>query len=228
VSGFATYLDSLMGSWRALAVPQSGARVLVADGYVAARFPAEPILDNALLFESARLPEVEAIYAGVDRYAVWASEDCAAAALLEAGYARDEVTVAMVCQLAEIPPVQASITVEPTRVEVLTELNGVPDSMLQGVPACRAYATADQASGALLIEVGTDLNVSFVATRPEMRRRGLATAVLQHALREAHQDGFVTASLQATAMGTQVYRRLGFRQVGVWQEWVSERGDRMT
>ena len=222
---FATYLDSLIGSWRALAAVHAEAKVVAGDGYVTARFPTVPILDNALLFDAARLPEVQAVYADVERYAVWTADTPTANRVAEAGFARDEMTVAMVCPLPLLddPPrdlVPAARGVGRTEVDTIAGLNQVPVTMLRGVPGARAYATTEADSGALLIEVSTDVNVSFVATRPDRRRRGLATAVLRHALTEAADDGFVSASLQATAMATQLYRDIGFRQVGLWQEWV--------
>lgn len=49
-----------------------------------------------------------------------------------------------------------------------------------------------------------------VATLPAYRRQGLATALTLHALREARADGYRLATLYASAMGVEVYRRLGF------------------
>jgi hypothetical protein len=36
----------------------------------------------------------------------------------------------------------------------------------------------------------------------------------------AHDDGFLTASLQATPMAEALYARIGFTAVGTWEEWV--------
>ncbi len=228
MSGFATYLDSLIGSWRALAAAHADARVVVGDGYVAARFAAEPILENALLFDPARLSEVQAVYCGVERYAIWTSDAETANAAAEAGFVRDEVTVAMVCPspLGAWPEPDPPTAVERTDVDTIADLNQVSVGILRGVPGARAYATADAASGALLIEVGTDVNVSFVATKPE-RSAAAVSPPPSCATRstEAHRDGFATASLQATTTAMQLYRDLGFLQVGLWQEWVpADRG----
>ena len=228
---FATYLDSLVGSWRALAAPHPDAEVIEANGFVAARFPSHPVLDNAVLFDADRLAAACAVYPGVEGYAVWSASQQVGQALAEAGFRRQEITAAMVCRL----PLSGELgfdrrsgrgenPVEVWRVDsgLIAALNGVSDDLLRGVPGARAYATADGAAGALLIEVGSDVNVSFVATRPERRQAGLATAVLRHALGEAARTGARTASLQATAMATGLYRRLGFDQVGQWQEWTRE------
>jgi len=49
-----------------------------------------------------------------------------------------------------------------------------------------------------------------VATVPEMRRKGAATALIIDALREARDEGYKSGLLQAKAMGASVYRRIGF------------------
>lgn len=49
-----------------------------------------------------------------------------------------------------------------------------------------------------------------VATVPEMRRRGAATALIVNALREARDEGYGTGLLQAKSTAAAVYRRIGF------------------
>lgn len=49
-----------------------------------------------------------------------------------------------------------------------------------------------------------------VATVPEMRRKGAATALIINALREARDEGYKSGLLQAKAMGASVYRKIGF------------------
>ncbi len=58
---------------------------------------------------------------------------------------------------------------------------------------------------------GEDLGVYFVATELEHRGEGLATRLMCAALTEARERGLRTSSLQASAMGEQIYRRLGYR-----------------
>ena len=224
--GFDTYLASLVGSWRAMAVPQPRAAVLTGDGFVAARFPPQPIFDNAVLLKGDALPAARAVYVGLARYAVWTATEATARAVQAAGFVPDEVTHPMVCDLSRWDAPGAPAAAEGPTVRagadpgLIAELNGVPQSLLDGVPGLRCYATEDESAGAVLIEVGDDVNVSFVATRPPARRRGLAGAVLARALADARADGFTTSSLQATAMALGVYRRLGYRQVATWQEWL--------
>jgi len=49
-----------------------------------------------------------------------------------------------------------------------------------------------------------------VATVPHMRRKGIATALVTAALRDARDDGYKMGILQAKAMGAEVYRKIGF------------------
>jgi GNAT superfamily N-acetyltransferase len=218
---FQIYLDSLIGSWEALAVPQPGARVIHGDGFVASRFPTQPVLDNGVLLDPDALPALCDVYVDVPRWAVWTCAEDTAGAVRAAGFVEDEVTYPMVARLAELPLTgQAGPPVVACEdLTVVAELNQVPVDLLLGVQGLRCYATADHSACALLIEVGSDVNVSFVATRAANRRRGYAGAVLRRALADARADGFTTSSLQATPMARGVYQRLGYRPVSVWQEW---------
>jgi ribosomal protein S18 acetylase RimI-like enzyme len=53
-----------------------------------------------------------------------------------------------------------------------------------------------------------------IATVPEQRRRGMATAVTHAALADARVAGYRTAVLVASEAGVPVYRRLGFESYG--------------
>ena len=65
-----------------------------------------------------------------------------------------------------------------------------------------------------------DCGIYMVGTVEAARRRGLATALSAHALAQARGRGCRTASLQSTAMAKRVYARVGFRDLGLWQEYV--------
>src|SRR5437773_836259 len=58
-----------------------------------------------------------------------------------------------------------------------------------------------------------------VEVMEEFRRRGIGTALVQAALRQAQQLGHATAVLSATGMGMSVYARLGFREVCKLSFW---------
>jgi GNAT superfamily N-acetyltransferase len=103
----------------------------------------------------------------------------------------------------------------------LAERGGLDRAMLDGIRDTFAFATSGWESSAItMTTAGHVANVSFVTTVDEHRRRGLARAVLVAALEAARERGETAATLQATPMGLGVYRRLGFAEIGVWQEWV--------
>ena len=58
-----------------------------------------------------------------------------------------------------------------------------------------------------------------VEVMEEFRRRGIGTALVQAALRQAQQLGHAVAVLGATGMGLTVYARLGFREVCKLSFW---------
>jgi ribosomal protein S18 acetylase RimI-like enzyme len=223
VDDFRRYFASLVGSWESAAVPHADAVVVRGDGFVAARFP-YPVLNNAILTKPTALDAIRNVYAGVDEYAVWSEfADRRLAEILETeGFRRDVRSRPMLCHLADtdVVDVDARLVIADVDPGLIAKLNGVTAELVMGVPGLRAYATTGFESGLIVIPVGIDANISFVATRPDARRRGLAALVTRTALRDARDRGFVTASLQATAMAESIYTRVGFRTVGHWQEWV--------
>jgi GNAT superfamily N-acetyltransferase len=220
---FKRYLTSLIGSWELMAIPHPDAVVIRGQGFFAARFPC-PVLNNAVISEPAALDAVCEVYAGVGEYAVWSelADRRLADALHARGFRHDVTTRPMVCHLseAELDDVDVSRVLADVDPDRIAELNGVPADLVRGVPGLRAYATTGCQSGLVVLPVGTDANISFVATRPDARRRGLAQLVTRAALRDARDEGCITASLQATPMAETIYARVGFRPVGHWQEWV--------
>ncbi len=65
-----------------------------------------------------------------------------------------------------------------------------------------------------------DCGIYMVGTVPSARRPGLATALSALAVAEAGARGCTTVSLQATAMAEGVYGRVGFRDLGRFDEYV--------
>ncbi|EEP74921.1 hypothetical protein MCAG_05248 [Micromonospora sp. ATCC 39149] len=223
---FERYLMSLIGSWQALAAPHRDAEVVRGDGFVAARFARYPVLNNAVLLRPDALPAALAVFAGTVQYAVWSADEETAAVIEAAGLRRDMTTVPMCCDLRDVPLSGGADdgVLEEVAPEVVAELTEVDPALLRGVPGLWTFVTEGHESGLVLIPVGTDVNVSFVTTRESARRRGLATVVLRRALARARDRGFVTASLQSTAMAERLYTRAGFVSVGRWQEWVPAEG----
>lgn len=67
------------------------------------------------------------------------------------------------------------------------------------------------AISALYLDAGV-AGIYFVATLPEARGKGFATQVVQTALEDAQKLGYRAAILQASAMGKNVYQRIGFQE----------------
>jgi GNAT superfamily N-acetyltransferase len=77
------------------------------------------------------------------------------------------------------------------------------------------------AISALYLDAGV-AGIYFVATLPEARGKGIGTQVTQTALEDAQKLGYQVATLQASAMGKNVYQRLGFQEccpieIYLWQ-----------
>jgi predicted acetyltransferase len=72
---------------------------------------------------------------------------------------------------------------------------------------------------ALALHHKEDCGISFVATVPKARRKGLASQVMRQALQEARRQGCTTTTLQATEVGEKLYVKLGYRHLCVMQLW---------
>jgi ribosomal protein S18 acetylase RimI-like enzyme len=95
-------------------------------------------------------------------------------------------------------------------------LTPLPNGVLS---AYRADYDGQPAAVALALHHNHDCGVSFVATIPQARRQGLATAVMRQALRDAIAKGCTTTTLQATDVGERLYENLGYRRLCAMQLW---------
>jgi predicted acetyltransferase len=84
------------------------------------------------------------------------------------------------------------------------------------------YAAGDD-SALGVYDHGDDAYVTYVATRPEARGRGLASGLLAVALLEARERNQAISSLHATKAGAPVYARLGYESAGAVQMWEKRR-----
>lgn len=75
------------------------------------------------------------------------------------------------------------------------------------------------AAAALAMHHAGDCGVSFVATIPEARRRGLGSLVMHGALQHARERGCTSTTLQATDAGRRLYDTLGYRSLCDMQLW---------
>lgn len=224
--------------WLGSASP--GARVLELPGVTASIVPAVPgrSIVNGVAFETseqlaAALDGLEAAYrdAGIGAWTVWTPDfEREAVALLEdRGHAFDGEPLAMILELDQLvapAPGDLDWDAEATPGE-LGALNDVaygqtgeagcaaafgPAPERLGMRRYRAREAGELACVLATMDHDADTGVYFVATAPEHRGRGLASRLLGVALSDARSRGQATASLQASALGAGVYRRLGFRE----------------
>ncbi len=220
-----------------------GARVVELPGVTASIVPVTPdrSLMNSVVYDSGAdlervLPELAGIYiaAGIRAWTVWVhpGDERAAAVLADAGHRMDADPVVMCTELGafDLPrPGDLDLVEEPT-VDMFMELNdrayGLdPPAFVTGIRelpgvvfhvACLDGEPVACAGGH---DHEGDCCITFVATLPEARGRGLAQRLMILVLREATDRGCTTASLQATKMGYPLYAKLGFRDLGPLQMW---------
>ena len=220
-SKFDRYVATLVAVWEAFAAA-GGGEVTQEPGYVFARHP-HPIFNNALLLQpdAAALVSIMARFQTAGEWAVWTCAHETASVAAAAGLQRDVTTTPMMADL-ELSVPQTDATIEPRIGDdpaIIAELNGLPASLVAGVEGLRATVVGGGTSGLLSFPPDDDLNISFVATRPDARGQGLASAAVVAAMVGARYEGLRTATLPATPMGLGLYQRLGFVPIGEWQEW---------
>jgi GNAT superfamily N-acetyltransferase len=234
--GFARLQSLLGGSARHGVVLESDS--LVAS--VVPHAPDSPALNAAVALQPAEavaaLDELAARYrsAGVRRWGVWldGSEREARAALQQAGLSLATASPGMGATLDELDLEANAQDARTSDLRTVGRVNdqayGNVDSRLErtltALPPQRLHAYRVDLSGraasvALALHHNGDCGVSFVATVPSARRRGLATSVMRAALAGARETGCTTVSLQATEVGERLYARLGFRDLGPMELW---------
>jgi ribosomal protein S18 acetylase RimI-like enzyme len=234
--GFARLQSLLGGSARHGVVLEREA--LVAS--IVPHAPDSPALNAAVALEPdaalAALEELAGRYsrAGVRRWGVWVDGDERAAtrALQAAGLSLATASPGMGAALDELdldPDGTAARTSDLRTVgRVNDQAYGNVDARLErtlaALPPQRLYAyrvdlDRKAAAVALALHHAGDCGVSFVATVPAARRRGLASRVMRAALADARARGCTTVSLQATEAGERLYEQLGFRRLGPMELW---------
>jgi len=71
----------------------------------------------------------------------------------------------------------------------------------------------------LLYQQGTTIGVFQVAVPAAFRGKGYATEVMLHCIQWAQEQGAEVMTLQASEMGLNLYRRLGFQETGTITFW---------
>jgi ribosomal protein S18 acetylase RimI-like enzyme len=233
--GFAR-LQTLLGGRAA------GGAVIEEHGIVASLVPTapdSPTLNAAIALEDTLDPEVvQALkqryeQIGIRRWGVWtdgARRDVIAA-LKSEGLRMTSSSPGMGAELRRLD-LNGRAPAVPADLATVGHVNdlayGNPDSRLERtlaplpaglLMAYRADHKGRPASVALALHHGEDCGVSFVATAPNARRRGLASDVMHRVAIDAREAGCTSATLQATNLGEKLYRALGYRKVSDMQLW---------
>jgi GNAT superfamily N-acetyltransferase len=220
------------------------ARVLAGGAVHAFRVPAMPrvavfngVLSRDVDALEGVLDELRAWYAG-SAWLVWLASwqvEAGAPVLERHGLRLDETGRAMAAWLDDLdlaPRAELDLAPDGAVDELAAVLDAgfeMPDGLSfrpafarTPPPALRTWvARVDGAGAAAAVSVLHDGDAWFplVATRPEHRGRGLSGELLRTALRAARDAGCSSTSLEATADGRRVYRRLGFGDLGDVQLW---------
>jgi GNAT superfamily N-acetyltransferase len=215
--------------------------VLERDGLIASLVPTapeSPTLNAAVAIEPESAPghleELADRYAtaNVKRWGVWLDNRAARAAqaFADAGMVVTSASAGMGApidelQLAPARPQDADLATV-GRINDLAygnfdsrlerTLAPLPNGILH---AYRADLDGHPAAVALALHHDDDCGVSFVATIPHARRRGLATQVMRQALTHARDARCTTSTLQATDVGERLYVNLGYRRLCLMQLW---------
>jgi GNAT superfamily N-acetyltransferase len=239
---------SLRNFYRFLSGASRGGRLYEHDGITAAVVPATPersvcnavVYDDTFSLERALEP-LESLYeaAGVKAWTVWVpGQDREAAALLEdRGHRLDASPAAMAIELegfSREPAGELDLDTEPDPLEI-GRLNDVAygyehqfTRAIELIDPGAAHAYVARVDGApaactVALDEERDCCITFVATLPAARGRGLAGGLITHALLDARERGCETSSLQATKMGQPLYERLGYRDLGAIEMWERRR-----
>jgi GNAT superfamily N-acetyltransferase len=221
-----------------------GMHAIEEDGFVATITPAAPtrsIVNDVVYWDAGVLgsayDRLSAAYdeAGIGAWTVWVPDtDPATAELLAArGHVLDTDPEAMILDLetVERPPEPPGFDRDEDPLEV-ARINDVA----YGIPGMFELALADMerreglyvySAGAegraesclMAFDYEDDCSVWLVATLPDARGRGLAGALMGHALADARERGRTTSTLQATDLGRPVYERIGYRSLGEIELW---------
>jgi len=231
-------LDFIRGFIRWLGTASEGAVSWEAPGLSAAVVPMageRSIINSVIPDGSAALrdgyDDLARAYlgAGVVAWTVWIHEEDADARrfLEQRGHSFDGAPVAMTVELSGRPPgeVGGLDWDSDATFEELGRINdlaygyepatGMANALLapeQDLPIRLYRARAEGETACVLgtLDVGSDAGILFVATKPGLRERGLASRLLAAALAEAEERGMTTSSLQASALGSPIYERLGY------------------
>jgi GNAT superfamily N-acetyltransferase len=199
----------------------------------------QALYDDAALLADA-LPGVEQFYRahGVPAWRVLAPDsDRAGRILTRAGYRPEGALPAMglalgdVRDLAPVTPLReldhmndvVALNVAAYGAEWADVLGAWGGPLPAGVYGLAADGPGGALAAGIALDVGDTAGIYLVATAPAARRRGLGTALMRGLLAAARRRGLAASVLQATDEGFGLYRRLGYRDLGIWTHWVRRR-----
>jgi GNAT superfamily N-acetyltransferase len=248
----ARHRESLKRFYELVGDGSEGAYVVPREGVLACVVPVTPerSLPNGVVYDdvdalAAALPDLERTYreAGIRAWTVWVTdEDRAAQGLLEKlGHVLDGTPMEMAAPLHEIDLEQRrelDLVADPDSATIAAmndAVYGLGGSLQPaferfttdawGVHAYLALHEGEPAACVVAADAGTDCGIFLVATLPEARGRGLCGELMRMALRDARDRGCETTSLEASAAGEPIYRRLGYRALGPLQMWERRRAE---
>lgn len=226
----AAWQDTPSASWM-----RTGSRELAFNAVVRARFQTESV--------EASVHDLLGRFQGVPmRWMVppSASPQNIGDLLVEAGFVPDEPQALMVADLTRMPALEvaADLTVEevvtPRRLYDWVAVAGYAAAKIEGVFWAWLPLLLDgwshhrffllrhgdvAVARAMLRTADGIAGLYAVHTAPGHRRRGFGTAATACALRAAREAGLRVTSLQASQVGEPLYRKLGYRTVGVVRCW---------
>ena len=224
-------------------------RAIQRPGVTAALCPAMPhrSVFNSVVYRdpealAAALPELARAYeeAGVLAWTVWTPEKDvrARAALGGSGHVLDATPQAMAAPLDEVDVDEGASGLDWERADDVDDMCAILAAAfgLELEPTLRVLAGFERVAHIYLarrdgrpaactaaFDVAGDCGIYWVGTLSEARGAGLATGLMRQALLDARERGCTTTSLQATALGRPVYRRLGYRELGAIEMWERRR-----
>ncbi|NNC15615.1 GNAT family N-acetyltransferase [Corallococcus exiguus] len=229
-------LQAERGPLRHLHLP--GVDAFALPGYQDAHFQQVLFTDADAL--AAALPAITDFYRGHGlprwRVTLTPGQRDATRVLGAAGYRPDFTVVAMGAWLKELPDAAPGVPVEPVEdmddlVEINVQTYGTEWrdilSVWQRPPRLPVHTVVAREHGralscGLAVDVADTAGVYLVATHPEARGLGLASAVMRGIISEARKRGCTATVLQSTPAGIRVYRHLGYRDLGPWEHWVPQ------
>lgn len=242
-------LEGLLDYYRLFADTEDRSRVVEVENAVAAIVPETPLdaMFNSVVYRDVldvrELQRLDALYDGhgIQRWGVWLAEGDGVLreALGACGFKQIKEWRGMGMALSEVrlPRLPADWEVARASVFDFAKINDLARET--GEDYSRAFARWSErpdvglwalrcggrvVSTLLEIDCGGDCSINSVATVPNLWRKGMAGALIQSVLVDAHRRGCTTTTLQASPSAESLYRRLGYRPVCDWTVWASPCG----